>query len=283
MVADYDYIGEWGFAAIIESDGNQILFDTGFRPNTVLENADSLNIDLSGIEHVFLSHNHMDHAGGLKQLRLKLMTKNKNAMKYVHVGKGIFADRFSKGKNRNTFKKHKEELEELGVEFIIHEKPKEIFPNIWTSGIVPRIHNERNWSGFREMQINGKTVEDNIPEDQSLAIVTAKGLVLVSGCGHAGIVNTLEHVSNIDTQNSKILAAIGGFHLFNKTNKDINWTAKHMRKHGISYFLGAHCTGIDAVYQIRKNNRMKRENCAVSAVGSYYDLDKGMFSGLISK
>ena len=82
MVADYDYIGEWGFAAIIESDGNQILFDTGFRPNTVLENADSLNIDLSGIEHVFLSHNHMDHAGGLRQLRLKLMTKNKNAMKY---------------------------------------------------------------------------------------------------------------------------------------------------------------------------------------------------------
>ena len=65
--------------------------------------------------------------------------------------------------------------------------------------------------------------------------------------------------------------------------RDSNWTAKHMRKHGISYFLGAHCTGIDAVYQIRKNNRMKRENCAVSAVGSYYDLDKGMFSGLISK
>ena len=95
MVADYDYIGEWGFAAIIESDGNQILFDTGFRPNTVLENADSLNIDLSQIEHVFLSHNHMDHVGGLKQLRQKLMIKNPRAMKFVHVGKGIFLDRFS--------------------------------------------------------------------------------------------------------------------------------------------------------------------------------------------
>ena len=65
MVADYDYIGEWGFAALVEVDGNQILFDTGFRENTVLENADSLNIDLSKVEHVFLSHNHMDHAGGL--------------------------------------------------------------------------------------------------------------------------------------------------------------------------------------------------------------------------
>ena len=75
MVADYDYIGEWGFAAIVESDGNQILFDTGFRPNTVLENADSLGIDLSNIEHVFLSHNHMDHTGGLMHLRSELMKK----------------------------------------------------------------------------------------------------------------------------------------------------------------------------------------------------------------
>ena len=50
MVADYDYIGEWGFAALVEVDGNQILFDTGFRENTVLENADSLNIDLSQVE-----------------------------------------------------------------------------------------------------------------------------------------------------------------------------------------------------------------------------------------
>ena len=102
MVADYDFIGEWGFAALIESDGNQILFDTGFRQNTVLENADSLKIDLSVVEHVFLSHNHMDHAGGLKQLRKKLMKTNPNAMKYVHVGKGIFLDRWSNGKNRNT-------------------------------------------------------------------------------------------------------------------------------------------------------------------------------------
>ena len=56
-----------------------------------------------------------------------------------------------------------------------------------------------------------------------------------------------------------------------------------MRKHGVKYFLGAHCTGIDAVYQIRKHNKMKRENCSVSAVGSYYDLNEGMYSGLISK
>ena len=185
-------------------------------------------------------------------------------------------------RNRNTFKLFKKELEDLGVVFIIHDKSEEIFPNVWTTGTVPRIHNEKNWSGYREMTINGKKVEDNIPEDQSLVINTTKGLTLVSGCGHAGIVNTLEHASNIFNNTSNVYAAVGGFHLFNKTEKDISWTAKHMRKHGIQYFLGAHCTGIDAVYQIRKNNRMKRENCSVAAIGSYFDIEKGMYAGRIT-
>ena len=283
MVADYDYIGEWGFAAIVESDGNQILFDTGFRDNTVLENADSLGIDLSKVEHVFLSHNHTDHTGGLMRLRKELMVSNPNAMKYVHVGKGIFIDRWSNSINRNAFKTYKKQFEDLGIEFIYHDKPEEIFPNIWTTGTVPRVHNEKNWSGYREMIIDGKKEEDNIPEDQSLVINTPKGLALVSGCGHAGIVNTLEHTSKLFNESSSIYAAVGGFHLFNKNNKDISWTAKHMKKHGIKYFLGAHCTGIDAVYQIRKKNRMKREHCSVSAIGSYLDLEKGMYSGLITK
>ncbi len=172
MVADYDYMGEWGFSAIIESDGHKILFDTGNRENTVLEKADSLGIDLSSISNVFVSHNHFDHTGGLIHLRKKLMTVNPNAFKYVHVGKGIFSERLSKGKNVNDFIYQKEILESLGVEFIYHEKPEEIFPNIWTTGIVPRIHNEKNWSGYREIIENGSVVEDNIPEDQSIVIST---------------------------------------------------------------------------------------------------------------
>ena len=138
--------------------------------------------------------------------------------------------------NRNPFKKYRRELEEIGIEFIIHEKPKKFFHIYGPLEWFLVFHNEKNWSGFREIVINGETVEDNIPEDQSLAIETTKGLVLVSGCGHAGIVNTLEHVSSIHGNNSKIVAALGGFHLFNKTNKDISWTAKHMKKHGVKYF-----------------------------------------------
>ena len=283
MVADYDYIGEWGFAALIESEGHQLLFDTGFRPNTVLENADSLGIDLSKVEHVFLSHNHLDHTGGLQTLRKTLMKKNPKALKYAHVGKGMFIERFSDGINRNEFKYQKKELEKLGIEFIYHDKHKEILPNIWTTGVVPRVYNEKNWSGYREMTINGKTVEDNVPEDHSIAIATDKGLLLVSGCGHAGIVNTMKHTVETFNKSYDIHAAVGGFHLFKKTDKEMKWTAKEIKKYGVEYFIGAHCTGIDAVYSIRKLNRMSRDECAVGAVGGYFDLKQGMFPGLISQ
>ena len=283
MVADYDYLGEWGFSALIETENHKILFDTGFRENTVMENADSLKIDLSTVEHVFLSHNHLDHTGGLKSLREKYMRINPNALKYVHVAKGIFEDRWSKGENMNSFKGLKEALERLGIEFIYHEEPEEIFSDIWTTGIVPRIHNERNWSGYREMLIEGKSTEDNIPEDQSLVIRTKKGLVLVSGCGHAGIVNTLNYCRELFDNALDVFSAIGGFHLFNKNEEDIKWTAKFIRKSGVKYFLGAHCTGVDAVFSIRKYNKMTRSNCAVAAVGSYYDFHKGMFPGIITK
>ena len=148
---------------------------------------------------------------------------------------------------------------------------------------MPRVYNEKNWSGYREMTINGKTVEDNVPEDHSIAITTDKGLLLVSGCGHAGIVNTMKHTVETFNKSYDIHAAVGGFHLFKKTDKEMKWTAKEIKKYGVEYFIGAHCTGIDAVYSIRKLNRMSRDEFAVGAVGGYFDLEKGMFPGLISQ
>ena len=88
MLSD-SYIGEWGFSAIIEADGQRILFDTGSRENTVFSNAKELNINLDNIENVFLSHNHKDHTGGLINLKLNHPTSFSNA----HVGEGIFYSR----------------------------------------------------------------------------------------------------------------------------------------------------------------------------------------------
>ena len=95
MLAD-DGIGEWGFSALVEADGHKILFDTGAHPNTVLENAKELKIDLSDVQDVILSHFHDDHTTGLMTLRREFTKKNPAALSRVHVAKGIFLERRGK-------------------------------------------------------------------------------------------------------------------------------------------------------------------------------------------
>ena len=90
-------IGEWGFSALVEVDGERILFDTGQYPETVLRNADELGIDLSDVTHVVLSHFHGDHTGGLLSLREALSGENPVAISMVLVAEGIFHRRRGDG------------------------------------------------------------------------------------------------------------------------------------------------------------------------------------------
>src|SRR5262249_25918772 len=89
MLADRAGVGEWGFSALVEADGHRILFDTGARPDTVLQNARELKVDLSGVTDVILSHHHGDHVGGLVPLRRELARRNPDALKRAYVGAGI--------------------------------------------------------------------------------------------------------------------------------------------------------------------------------------------------
>jgi 7,8-dihydropterin-6-yl-methyl-4-(beta-D-ribofuranosyl)aminobenzene 5'-phosphate synthase len=268
-------IGEWGFAALVEVDGQQLLFDTGARPETVLQNARELNIDLTQVKDVILSHNHSDHTTGLLPLRREFAKRNPTALSRAHVGRGIFWNRpFGNGEG-NFMVTAKREYEAAGGAFIEYTEPKEILPGVWLTGPVPRLHAERNWSGSGRVKAPEGLVEDTLPEDMSLVVVTAKGLVVISGCGHAGIINTLEHARG-KIKAAPVYAALGGFHLFALDDEKLDWTAGKLKEFGLQYFLGAHCTGIEAVYRIRQQVGLTRQSCVVSAVGSSFSLDKGI-------
>src|SRR5580692_5082739 len=88
MLADQG-IGEWGFAALVEADGRQLLIDTGHRPDTVLLNARELGIDLSHVPTVVLTHFHGDHIGGLLSLRSEMQSHDPSALSVAHVATGI--------------------------------------------------------------------------------------------------------------------------------------------------------------------------------------------------
>ncbi len=271
-------IGEWGYSAVIEVDGNKILFDTGNRPQTVLQNAKDLGIDLSDVKDVILSHNHGDHTGGLVTLRKALMGKNPQALSKVHVGKGIFHKRVN---SQNKILKVKSDMEALGAEFTLYESAHELFPGVWLTGNVARIHPEKNWSGNGRIETENGILEDTIPEDMSLVFDTDHGFILVSGCGHAGIVNTMEHI-NKHIHPGSITTAIGGYHLVSASDTHLAWTAKQLDRFGVEQMIGSHCTGIDALYSLRTLLKSNRSQMVVGSVGDEFELGKGIKAGFIA-
>ncbi len=239
MLTDRAGVGEWGFSALVETSGHRILFDTGARPETVLQNARELKIDLSDVTEVILSHHHGDHVGGLLTLRRELAKQKPDALKKAYVGAGIFLSRPGpESKETNEAILLKKPYEELGGSFVVIDRPTEILPGVWLTGPVPRTHPERNWSFQRTIRKeDGSSVEDNIPEDMSLVIDSEKGLVVISGCGHAGIINTLEY-ARTKVRASHVHAALGGFHLFEADARTLDWTAGKLRTMGMQNFLG---------------------------------------------
>jgi 7,8-dihydropterin-6-yl-methyl-4-(beta-D-ribofuranosyl)aminobenzene 5'-phosphate synthase len=281
-------VGEWGFAAFVEVDGRRLLVDTGARPDTVLRNAAELRIDLSTVTDLVLTHNHGDHTGGLVTLRRELSKKNPQALSRAHVSRGIFVSRLNaQGRETNGLLPLKAEYESLGGSFVEHDGPSQIAPGVWLTGPIPRVHPERNYGGLTggaapRLQTPAGPVEDNVPEDSSVIIPTASGLIVVTGCGHAGIINTLDHARAFAKQ-PRVHAAIGGFHLFSASDDHLAWTAGKLREFGVEHFLGAHCTGIEAVMRIRQTLGLSRRTAAVGAVGATFELGKGIDTRLLAQ
>jgi 7,8-dihydropterin-6-yl-methyl-4-(beta-D-ribofuranosyl)aminobenzene 5'-phosphate synthase len=275
--------GEWGFAALVEADGHRILFDTGAQPTTVLNNAREMKIDLSNISEVVLSHSDDDHTGGLLTLRRELAKANAAALSRTHVAKGFFYERIPppNEKRDDRIALLKSEYERSGGVFLENDKPVALFPGIWLLGPIPRIYPERNWSGSGKVKTPEGITEDTIPEDTSLVLDTDRGLIVLSGCGHAGIINTLDY-SRKQVRAAPIYAAIGGFHLMRASDETLDWTAQKLRGFGLANFIGAHCTGIEPVYRIRQKAGMNRRTCIVGGVGDRFSMEKGIIAGLLT-
>lgn len=274
MLADRG-VGEWGFAALVEVDGRRLLFDTGAAPDTVLRNARSLGVDLRAVEDVILSHNHRDHTGGLLALRRALRGAAPRALSRVHVAPGIFYPRPGSEGDDNGLLRDRAAFEATGGRFIEHAGPTALAPGVWVTGPVPRTFPERNYGALGQVLTPAGPRPDTVPEDQALVIHSDRGLVVLAGCGHAGIVNTLAF-AQAQRSGARVHAIIGGLHLLQATDETLAWTGAELRARGVQHLLGAHCTGIEAVFALRRALGLSRAACVVGAVGASFDLGHGI-------
>lgn len=282
MLAD-EGIGEWGFAALVEADGRRLLVDTGARPDTVLGNARELKIDLSGVRELVLTHFHDDHTGGLMTLRTEMKKRNAAALSVAHVATGLFYSRpLATGGEGNSMIALRPKYEGTGGKFVEHDHTMEIMPGVWLTGPVARTFPERNWSGSGKVRTPGGVVEDTVPDDQSIVVNTADGLVVITGCGHAGIVNILTAADG-QFGHRPVQAIVGGLHLFAAKDEQVDWTADKMKGFGVRYLIGAHCTGIESLYRLRNRIGLGRKTAVVGAVGAGFTLGEGIRAGRIAQ
>jgi 7,8-dihydropterin-6-yl-methyl-4-(beta-D-ribofuranosyl)aminobenzene 5'-phosphate synthase len=236
-------LGEWGLSMFIEVDGKKILFDTGAGFSAVY-NANLLGVDLAKADCIVISHGHYDHTGGLRDVLTRM---HKKIDVYGHPD--IWAHKY--GRMESDSERYvgipfpREALETLGANFILTPESVNLAEGIMTSGCVPMTNDYEVVEKYLMVKKNGELEQDALDDDQAMIIDTDFGLVVILGCSHHGIVNTLEHVKKI-TGKENIYAAIGGTHLVHASQDRLERTAATLLEMKVQYLGVSHCTGFRA-------------------------------------
>ncbi len=243
MVKDRNLLAEHGLSFLIQVNNNNFIFDTG-QGMCIDHNVSLLNISLKTISSVIISHGHYDHTGGLMRLIDKKIPLT------IRTHQEVFNKKFIL--TRNNYKEIgmptaiKDSLHN-NIKLILNKEPVEIEKNIFLTGEIPAF--EKN-DGFFTFNNQNEYVPDSFRDEQALFIKTHKGLVVILGCAHTGIINTLEYIKSIT--NETIYAVLGGTHLIEADDQELKKTVEKLEKLKISNIGVCHCTGIDS-YTYLKN------------------------------
>jgi len=224
-------LAEHGLSYFIEYDNMRILFDAG-QSDMFLKNAGIMNISIDNIDLVILSHGHFDHGNGLDYLSRNNLLCHPGCFvrRYRRIDKGFIG-----------LKKSRDEIQS---EFTLNTSsgPYRVTDKIFYTGEIPRL---TDFESVNTPFIFEDGRPDFVTDDSALVLLLHDGLFVITGCGHAGIVNTLEHARKITGVN-KLAGIMGGFHL-KGINTQTKETIRYLKYNRINHVLPSHCTELPAM------------------------------------
>jgi 7,8-dihydropterin-6-yl-methyl-4-(beta-D-ribofuranosyl)aminobenzene 5'-phosphate synthase len=241
-------LGEWGLSFLVDTDSHRILFDSG-GGHTLLGNVSALNADLGKVDAIVISHGHDDHTGGLE----KALAACGPVDLFIHPA--AFTTRYWKGGSRavpDVLPLSRDQLSRRLRNLVETAKPAPVCAGVMVTGQIPRPTAFED-TGLREFAFLDAELKipNPILDDQAVFFRVPEGVVILLGCGHAGVVNTIRHVSEL-TGEQKIYAVMGGTHLLNASPLRLRKTIEALRRFRVQKIMLCHCTGIDAYAEIAK-------------------------------
>jgi 7,8-dihydropterin-6-yl-methyl-4-(beta-D-ribofuranosyl)aminobenzene 5'-phosphate synthase len=238
-----DVIAEWGLSILVEADGTRIMLDTGLSFSAAY-NAVALGIDLSQLDRIVFSHGHSDHTGGL----LHILRMRKAPVEVIgHPD--MWAPKYARVPGRPEHYVGppfaREAAEALGATFNMTKEPVWITENIITSGEIPMTTGYEKVDPTLYVKEDGELKPDPLRDDQAVFVKSDEGLIVVSGCAHRGIINTIRYGQRL-TGIEPVYAVIGGTHLISASAERIDLTIADLESLGVRRLGVSHCTGLPA-------------------------------------
>lgn len=236
---------EHGLSMFIEYQGKRILFDNGQNSEALFYNAEKLNVALTNLDYILLSHGHYDHGGNLDTL----LKDNPNAIFYAHPDcmKTRYSLHPNKAPHTISLKKDVQDainaFPESQKKFITDAT--QIIPGMWLTGAIPRLCNVEDTGGPFFLDTEKKQA-DLINDDMSLWIETENELNVICGCCHSGLINTLDQIKKLTNQ-KPIKFLLGGLHLVIANQERLDATVAYLNNEQINRIYPAHCTGDNAM------------------------------------